>query len=183
MSAKVVSLKASAQEGRVPQSEFIVPSQDTKGHSARIGTRIPPGMFHEVETILSAKRFPWTTPSDFFRWAIYRGLQSASEILESGDLENTQAQVNVMLAVMREEEEAMNFLAVLDRADKTVGNLLSHGAQGPARRLVGQLIEEANKIQNDYWRGRYLSEIKRRFGYMNEGGGSGKETGSGPTAI
>lgn len=173
---RAVSFKPSKMSGRIPASEFIIPTQDTKGHSARIGCRTPPGMFHEIEIILQTKTFPWETPSDFLRYAIYRTLGLCNDMIKDNRVSNLHAQVTAMLTVMREDEEAAFFQDVINKAEKSVGSLLSHNARGPARQLVKRLMDNIDKIDDKYWRERYTEEMHRRFRHMLTDDGTDDES-------
>ena len=163
-SSRAVSLAPGMMQARIPASEFTIPSADSRGQSARIGTRVPPAYLHQIEVLLQSKRFPWETPSDFMRWALHAGIARASDLVDDPRLDNTRAQVAAMLAVVQEEEEHTNFSTIIDRVDKMVSDLLQARAQAPAKRAIIKLLDAARHIQDPYWRGRYEKEVLRRFG-------------------
>ena len=162
----VVSLKPKKQQGRIPTSEFIVPTQDTKGHSARIGCRIPPAMIHQVEKIIGTRQFPWDTQSDFLRWCVFKGINAAAELVDNPRVDNTMGQINAMVAILREEEEATTFVGVIERAEKVIGSLISQGATVPAKRTVNQLLEHIDQMDDKYWKNKFKKEVERRFGHV-----------------
>lgn len=162
----VVSLKPRAQIGRIPSSEFIVPTQDAKGHSARIGCRIPPQMLHQIEKIINSRKFPWDTNSDFMRWCIFRGQNEAGDILDDDRIDNTRAQINAMINILREEEEMATFNTVIDRTERVVSGMLAQGNHTPAKKLVKELLAQIEEISDAYWRRRYKTEVERRFGHI-----------------
>lgn len=163
---RAVSFKPSKMSGRIPASEFIVPTQDTKGHSARMGCRVPPGMIHEVELILQSKVFPWGTPSDFLRYAVYRTLSLCNDMMQNSKVSNLHAQVTAMLTVMREDEESAFFQDVINKAEKSVSTLLAHNARGSAKQLIKRLLDNIDRIDDKYWRERYREEMTRRFKHV-----------------
>lgn len=162
--AITVSIDPEDAESRMPLSEWQVPAQDSHGHTARIVVRIPPGMKHEIGVVIQSKRFPWETDSDFVRWAVHRGLQQVAEQMHDPEVTSLQSLLNSWVAAAKHEQEHLKFQGTLEMVSGIITDLINAGAHANARRIVNDMLENAGKLDDVYWRERYTTEIANRFG-------------------
>lgn len=143
----------------------MVPAQDQHGHSARIDSRLPPSMAKDVSNLIEQGRFPFEGKSDFYRWAIYLGLQTCKDLGGVG----MSAATKTLIALYQEEQANLNYREVLEKLTNTVQRLLAEGATDNARRLLRSAMQVIEEMDEPFWKERYTSDVMERFGHLLRG--------------
>ncbi len=87
------------------------------------------------------------------------------------------------MGILRDEQHNHAFLTVFQTAAVTIGMHVQAQAVGEAQRVVTVLRTHIEKIEDGYWRQRYLRELDEKFGYLlkgTKGAGLGDHADSGP---
>jgi hypothetical protein len=165
---------------------FIIPGQDTQGHSERVYCRVQPSVMRQLEMVLKGKKFPFRTVGDIYRWCIWRGLRTLDKMEPAG---NTYlARAEAVTLILRQEMYMQEYMHMFGQLEKTTAAHISMGAIGEARRTVAQVKAEFIKIEEPYWRKKCLDELTSRFGHLMKGnqavgltggGGGGESEGEG----
>lgn len=161
-----VSLRPSAQQGRQPYSEYLVPAQDHHGHSARADVRIPPTMAEDVERLVTKGPFPFKTKADLYRWAIWRGLTTLQE--DSNNTTNISVVTKGVVSKYKAEKTNLDYREVLDGLFQTVQALLAQGMNDNAKRLIRETLKDVQQMDDPAWRDRYTRDLTERFGFLLE---------------
>ena len=151
--------------------EFIIPASDNQGHSARHWFRSNPQMSRQVEQMVSGKKFPYRTKGDLLRHALARHLRW---LTSQGAVTSITTQVDLMIDLMRDEELNSDFLSVFDKLSGRISNHVSLGAEGEAIRLIRMVQDHIKGMPEGYWRDRYESEVRLKFGHLITNGGKAK---------
>ena len=149
-----------------PLSDFMVPSADSHGHSARVQVRLPPNMKHQIGLLVGTKKFPFDTESDFGRVAFYRLLRDLEKLAKDQTITNMQSMLNAMVASARIQQEHLHFSHVLDQVGKTLSELLGRNAQPAARKLLKEIAAQIETIDDPYWHDRYKRDLLDRFDHV-----------------
>lgn len=157
-----ISTDPSDAEAQYPLNEFLVPVQDSHGHSARAITRMPPGMKQQINIILQTGIFPWETESDFIRWCVYRGLLQVEEKARNPEITSLQALMNSWVAACRYEMEQLHYAQVLDRISESARKLIDQGHWPRAQKLLEEVKENVDMIDEPYWNKRYRKLLEER---------------------
>jgi hypothetical protein len=153
-------------ESTYPLNEWMVPSQDAHGHSAKVICRLPPSYKHEMAVILQKRRYPWDTESDLVRVAIHRLLQAVAKDSKDPEIMSQQAILNALVEMSSRQMEYAHFKATLDRLKVSVQELSDMGAHVQAKKMVRAVEEQIEKFEDDDWRGRYEAEIVKHFKFL-----------------
>jgi hypothetical protein len=146
-------------------AEFIIPASDSKGHSERAWCRLSPGHDRQLDIVLRSRRFPYRTKGDIIRHAIVRTLKWL-ESME--DVPSVLGQVDMMMDILRDEQMQQEFIAMFEAMQRVIGNHVSAGATGEARRLVAKMKMQIQKMPDGHWKNRYHEELDTKFGYLLE---------------
>lgn len=162
-------------------SIFLIPASDAQGHNSRVYCRVMPQVAQQMEYVMQSKSFPYRSKGDILRHALHRHLAYLSH-LEPG-VKSVLGQVDAICEVLREEEMSGEFRALFDKMGAQIQNFMGQGAEGEARRLILNVLRLVGEMPDGYWRDKYMSEIKSRWGHVVEkapkvnllGGGEGEE--------
>lgn len=149
------------------ERDYRIASSDARGRTERVWVRLPPYLIRIVQTIVSKGPYPWQTPSDAYRFAIYWGLR----LLQHNPPEAATifAQVQAMNDILVREEDHQAFKAVFDRATNVLNEYQREGAMDEARRVLGELDARINQMAAGYWKTKYAKTLRERFGPMMRG--------------
>lgn len=141
-------------------SDFIIPAQDSKGHTERVYASIQPGHSRQLDIVLQSHRFPFRTKGDIIRWAIKEGIGKL-ENLE--DIPSVTAQVDVITNLMREEQFHAEYEATFDQMAGVISRHMANQAYGEVRRVIAQVRSAIDKMPDGYWKDRYMDTLDTRF--------------------
>lgn len=150
-------------ETTFPLSEWMVPSQDAHGHSAKVISRIPPSYKHQMNLILQKGKFPWDTESDLVRVAIHRLLNDVAKVMEDPDVTSQQSILNSLVEVASQQMQYLHFRETLERCIITVQGQIAEGALPQARKLVATVKELIDDFEDPDWKLKYRTELLDRF--------------------
>lgn len=151
------------------ETEFVIPSQDTKGHSERFQFRIQPGHLREINEIMASKKFPFRTQGDLGRLAI----KLTIDLLKSMEpMPSVLSQTDAIIELIRNEEYRLEFLAAFEMVSKAISQYISAGEQGQARKMVVMIGDKIKLMPKGYWRKKYSNELKQKFGYLLKDAGA-----------
>jgi hypothetical protein len=144
-------------------AQFRVPASDAKGHSLRFFFRAQPGHGKALESIIQSKKFPYRTKGDMLRHAFVRHLRWLDSIEH---VPSVTAEVDAIMEVMRDDEFASDFAAVFEKVGQRISSHVGNGAMGEARRLLLTIMTHVRRMPDGYWRDKYDSEIRERYGHI-----------------
>lgn len=150
-------------ETTFPLSEWMVPSQDAHGHSAKVISRIPPSYKHQMNLILQRRKFPWDTESDMVRVAIHRLLNDVSKVMEDKEVMSQQAILNSLVEVASQQMQYLHFRETLERCIITVQGQITEGAIPQAKKLIAAVKEHIEEFEDPDWKEKYRTELVERF--------------------
>lgn len=151
--------------------DFIVPGQDHNGNSMRVWCRVIPMLDRAVDVMFSSRKFPFKSKGDLIRWCIKLGVERLEEMEPVNG--SVMTQVDAMLGVLRDEQLNHSFLTLFHTMNTTVGMHVQAQAFGEARRVIALMRFQILKMQNGYWRDRYLKELDEKFGHLMKGHATG----------
>lgn len=144
--------------------QWRVPSQDSKGHSDRVQFRAHPGQLRQAQEIANRPNCPYKTVSDLYRHALKRHLEWLAT--QEGFQPTVDSQLDAILRILEEEERRAVFEAEIDKADTIIWNRIKSGGEEAAKDIVAEIHREVLKMPEEYWRTRYLNEIRKRWGHL-----------------
>lgn len=149
------------------EKDYRISPADARGHVERVWVRLPPYLVRLVQTLVSKGPYPWETPSDAYRCAIYWGLR----LLKHNPPETMTvfAQVQAMNDILTREADLIAFRAVFDRATDILNEYQREGAIDEARRTLGELDARINQMPEGYWKRKYGAMLRTRFGPLMRG--------------
>lgn len=162
-----VDLPSRNEYEKYDPADFIVPAQDTKGHSERVWCRLQPGHDRQLEVILGSRKFPFRSKGDIIRWAVVRGIKMLEQ-MEA--MPSVTAQVDIILQVMKDEEFQRDFGNVFESVSKNINAALASGPRGinRARQIVAQFKMHIMKMPDGYWKEEYSDRFEREYGHLLE---------------
>ena len=172
-----------SHQHKFPPETFIIPGQDNNGNSVRLHCRVMPLLAREVSTVHASHKFPFKTPGDLIRWCVKVGVERLQELDPSPG--SMMAQVDMMIAVLNDEEKHRGFMTLFNTMSETVSAHIQVQAMGEARRVIHEMKNLIEKIDNEYWRNRCKQELEAKFGHLLRGSlvagaGLGEHQDSGP---
>lgn len=147
--------------------DFIIPGQDNNGNSMRLWSRVVPMLDRAIDVMFASHRFPFRSKGDLIRWCIKDGVDRLEEMEPVTG--SVMAQVDAMIGILRDEELNHGFLTLFQTMTNTIGMHVQAQAEGEARRVIATMQHHIMKMQDGYWRQRYLRELREKFGYLMKG--------------
>jgi hypothetical protein len=143
--------------------EFIIRSQDAKGHDVRETVRIQPGMERAIEELLQCKLWPYKTRSDLLRHAIYRHIRWLQRLAPELPRQFLVA-LNITQRMAADEVHRREMEVTLIQLEEQIVHYLNQGDSGEAIRLAAMARSEMDKVPDCLWRRRYMEQFNQRFG-------------------
>lgn len=153
----------------LPESErrrFHVPATDELGHKERLYLRVMPRLASQLDILVGSKVFPYRSVGYLIRHAIIRHLDWLREISASCDTEKVFTeigQIDVIIKILQEQEEAERFLSVIDKAVTSVNSFIVQGHLNQARRFVLDILKTIDKMPEGYWKMKYHKAVMDRL--------------------
>lgn len=147
--------------------EWHVPARDTQGHYINRRVKLPKQLDAELYRIVDSGIFPYKSVGYVWRHSLLRHVLHLSrhpEYAHAGG--STINAVLAMIKLIRDEEYMEDFRMIFPRLEERVRDYLSRDNRNHARQLVTQIWAEVAKMTDDFWRGEYELELKRRFGEL-----------------
>jgi hypothetical protein len=145
-------------------SHFLVPAQDHKGHSVREWFRVSPTIDHEIDAVVTSKKFPFRTKGDLIRWGVYEAVKRLEKM---EDIPNSMINVaEIIIEQSRHAEMWGKFRSSLDALEHAVKSYVDTGNEAEALKLLSRVRTEVLKIPEDVWREQYVGEMDKRFGHI-----------------
>ena len=141
-------------------SYFIKPT-DEKGHGDKVQARVPPDLSRVVDIIISSKKFPYRTSSDFFRDAIWRLAGLLAPKVDSYEGTTIIARLSIMEEILKPVKAGELLLKEIEDLGL---RLLALDNLSEKKKLVKAIEENLKKVSSDYWRDRCLRTLKERYG-------------------
>jgi len=116
-----------------------------------------------AQSIVGSQSFPYNSPSGIIRHALKRHFEWLEGI---APFPTVYHRTNAILEILKEEEEADRFAAIIDRLSTQVGSYLARGDITRARAIVHRILDEIAEMPDGGWKEQYQSEVHHRFGYL-----------------
>ena len=153
--------------GKYPPEAFIVPGQDQNGNSIREWCRVVPMLDRAMDVIFASRKFPFKSKGDLMRWCIKVGVERLDEM--EPVCGSVLVQVDAMMSILRDEELNHAFMTVFNTMSQTVGMHVQAQAIGEARRVVTMMRTQIGKMEDGYWKKRYMKELDTKFSHLLKG--------------
>jgi len=140
---------------------FIVPSHDPDGASARLTVQIHPGQDRILEYLVDAKRNAFRDKEALIRWCICWGIYTLF-----GPLPNSISLMEAKMNIFYDErfEEQKDCLGI------SVQKYLAAGDLEAARRAVTLCYDDYSRIACEYCRERWLSTLNESIDLLQRRG-------------
>lgn len=142
----------------------MVPIKDQNGHADRINLRVCPQYNARMAKIVGSKRFPFRSPNDIVRYGIDRACYELER--RAGLPTMLFRQIEAIKDVLEYEENQLQYMAILDRSQEMVQNLLAAGANDQASLKIAEIRHHIDQMPAGYWKSRYQQELLTRFGHL-----------------
>lgn len=148
------------RDEKYQEEDFIVPAQDTKGHSERIFFRCQPGHLRELSMIINSKRFPFKTDGDIIRLALKCII---AELNRMESVPGVSQQVNAVIQLVRDEQFHQEFDECFDQIARSMQRYVNAAAKDQARRLLLKIKAQFDDMPDGFWKRKYLQELGDRY--------------------
>jgi len=142
-------------------NEFFVKPTDERGHGPKLNARVPPDLARLVEVIVSSRKFPYRTESDFFRDAVWRLAGYLAPQIEAYEGTTILAKLMAAEESLKVQEAGEKLLQVIESLGQ---RLMALDSPTERKRLVGKIESQMAQVKEDYWRERALRLLKERYG-------------------
>lgn len=148
-------------QAKYEPGDFFVAPSDAKGVSYRLTFRVPPDMEKSLDQIVASNRFPFGTRGDILRWAVQEGIRK----LESMEpVSSVTKRIDILSQIMNEDRSHAEFMSTFTQLDDQVSRYLAEQSPEQATRVIALVKHHFEQMPEGYWRDRYLTELKKRFG-------------------
>lgn len=152
------------------EEDFVLPAQDTKGHSERIFYRVQPGMMRDLKHILNGKKFPFRTLGDIGRL----GTKLVVDMLKTMEpIPSVSQQVDTIIRIVRDEQFHLEFVSTFEQVGQALNRYIGAGEEGQARRVLVMIRDEIKKMPKGYWRTKYWKALNEKYGHLMKNAGTG----------
>ncbi len=145
------------------ERDFAIPIKDSHGHSDRVSLRVHPVYMPILNGLLRSKAFPIRSTNDLVRLGIDLVCRRLEKHPEIPSLIRSVDAIRDMLAY---EETNVDYLSNFESLGRVVGELNRTNAPQEAARIVATMQHHIEAMPAGYWRDRYTSELKQRYGHL-----------------
>lgn len=140
---------------------FIIPSHDPDGASARQTVQIHPGQDRILEYLVDAKRNAFQNKEALIRWCICWGIYTLF-----GPLPNSISLMEAKMNIFYDER----FEKQKDCLGISIQKYLATGNMEAARRTVTLCYDDYSRIVCEYWKEQWLSTLKESIDLLQRRG-------------
>jgi hypothetical protein len=152
-------------------SDLIIPAFDTNAKTSELVVHVHPGQVRILDYLTASDHLPFRDRDDVIRWCI---CFSSHTLLDC--LPNPFALCEAKMNILQDER----FERQKDCLADSVQKYLAAGENENARRVVDTAAEDYRRIQNPYWRSRWLSTLDSAIQMLQQHGIHTKATMSLP---
>lgn len=149
------------------EEDFIIPAQDTKGHSERVFVRLQPGHIRDLNVIVNSKRYPFKTFGDIIRLSTKLIIDALQRLEPTLPLVNNQ--VDVIIQLVRDEQFNQEFNDCFERIAAVMNKYQTYGNKEQATRLLFKIKVQMDMMPYGYWKKKYLEELGNRYAEYFQG--------------
>lgn len=166
--AKTVTTR---KQTKLNTRQFHIPPAFSKNNDITAGFRADKRFLHIVNKMFAVAKpvMPWDTVSDFYRWAVWEGLQKVNGIITTQELDDDVASVKAVIALLRNNEMEQQAMAIISETQRTINKLELDGGHDEVLDLLTQVHELISKVSKDSHLGIKLRKaFKAHFGQYFE---------------
>jgi len=163
--AGTLSILPEDSETSWPLSEYMVPAQDSHGHSAKVVIRLPPGLKRQMSIIVSRHVFPFETDTDIARWCLFVGIKALRVKMRDPEISSLHSMTETWKSQAQYNMEHAHFEDILTTLRSTIDSLLSRKALRAARKMIVDVREGLGEL-DAYWKRKYESEIISKYSFL-----------------
>ena len=108
-------------------TEFIIPVSDSKGHSTPIALRCQ-------SRFIRARKYPYKTPSDILRHALYRHIHWLHE--QEPECASTLVYLDAAVEIGRRQQMHLEFTKTIEYLKSTIDQLEKADMKGEAKKMI-----------------------------------------------
>lgn len=149
--------------------QYLIPGQDSKGHSQRVYCRVMPAHYRALAAIERSKIFGFRTQGDLIRWCIDFGIRELTQRVRVPQAVSALTQADAIREILNDEQYYMEFQQLFEAMSTTINRHIAAGAEGEAVRVIALVRHHIEQMQEEYWREKYMGELMTRYGMYLDG--------------
>lgn len=149
--------------------QYLIPGQDSKGHSQRIYCRVMPAHHRALAAIERSKVFGFRTQGDLIRWCVDYGIRELTRRVYIPQAVSALTQADAIREILNDEQYYMEFQQLFEAMSTTINRHIAAGAEGEATRVIALVRHHIEQMQEAYWREKYQTELMQRYGMYLDG--------------
>lgn len=153
--------------------EYLIPGQDTHGHSVRIWCRVMPAHHRALSILKEHPSFGFRSIGDLFRWCVVNGIKELNDRARLPPVRSALHQAEAISKVLTDQAYYQDYAKVFEAMSGVIEKHASRGEDGQAARLVSQIRSHIESMSEPFWRDLWMTELKNRFGRFLEMAGAG----------
>jgi hypothetical protein len=165
--AEATPIVVSNNEEDTRYAAYMIAGTDARGHNERKNLRLQPVYLRQAEVVLGAKKFPFRSIDDVFRYCIHVGLQEL--LMTEEEIPSVMAHAVAINEMLRHEEMNKSFGAVFSRLNETMAAYSGDSGVNEQRRLVIRIWREIEQMPEGYWKDRYRKQLMETYGHLIDG--------------
>ena len=143
---------------------YYTQASDKKGHSAKMGVKIPVTIAGEVGVVVSSDKIPeYRTVQDFIRDAIIHRLHDIQQILDDPDLERKLTMYTIHDEAMRSKQARDQYADMMESLQDQFTHLSTTGQTARLRTYLTDLIDKAEIAIPEEFRLDYIRDLSARL--------------------
>lgn len=159
-------VEISEHDQKYTGDEWVQPASDNRGHSERIGFRIPPQVVSELELVLEHFRriSGYRAVNDIVRHALMRHLAFLHAI-EPTMKPTYLGALQAMQLVLAEDRQRSETEAIFRELERRIDDHMQRGDRGETVRLIYETKRRLDNTPNTPWKRRWLDRYKVRYAH------------------
>jgi hypothetical protein len=120
-------------------------------------------MAYQVTLIQESNKFPFRTKGEILRYCVLSGLKKLENM---APIKSVLSEIDIINDILRAEEFAEIFSGVFERLASRIASFMGQGETGEAVRLIRNIQDRIEEMEEGYWKDKYSKEIEQRWGYL-----------------
>jgi len=109
--------------------------------------------------------FGWDTDSDFFRWAVWNALESASKMVDGQEVSGVSVLNSVQVEIWQEQHAMAKFKETIDVIQESISVMNRVGAEKRVIRMLQETLYRVEQLDDPFWKKMWKEEIEAKFGH------------------
>lgn len=158
------AIKRAVERVKWDRDHFVIPSQDTHGHSELVQVRVQPGWLRAFAALSSSGKFPFRDKGDIVRWCCWIGMHVLHHL--EPEVETIEYSAELMVQIVRNRDRIIEMQKLFDATADRITYFQRKGFFRDTYSLLFELRSAIRQLPEGDAKDHYTHHFEHRFGSL-----------------